>query len=221
MIDSWEWAFGQESALPPSLPAFKIKETFFPTNLVFLLAFEIFANPFGCPREAVAISGSGVGQSRRHQDSQERLWGAAARGYLSLGEGFEGIFLTAAETICSGDPPCFLPLLGTDCQPMLFFGGTERRLKTSWPTPRPSKSDWRWCTRLTSLSSTKCYLSIFASGFWCVSAVEAHLCWKMLVWDSASSGGLWQFCLLVSVCFICMIGILVAFSKVGNSGSIH
>ena len=136
-------------------------------------------------------------------------------------EGFEGIFLTAAETICSGDPPCFLPLLGTDCQPMLFLGGTERRLRTSWPTPRPSKSDWRWCTRLTSLSSTKCYLSIFASGFWCVSAVEAHLCWKMLVWDSASSGGLWQFCLLVSVCFICMIGILVAFSKVGNSGSIH
>ncbi|KAM7229823.1 hypothetical protein CapIbe_018540 [Capra ibex] len=64
-------------------------------------------------------------------------------------EGFEAIFLTAAETICSGDPPRFLP----DCQPVLFLGGTERHLWTKltnskthfWKVPSwHAESPWPW-----------------------------------------------------------------------------
>ena len=76
------------------------------------------------------------------------------------------------------------------------------------------------CTRLTSLLSTKCYLGIFASWFWYVSAIEACMCWEVFVWDSISSGGLMTVLSLGCVCvgegclwLFCLWGVCVCVCK--------
>ena len=133
-------------------------------------------------------------------------------------DGVWGMFPVVAETICFRDPLCVSPaphrLPGT-----LFLVGLERCFWASWRALRLSPLV---CTQLTSLLSMKCYLGIFARWFWCVSAFQACLCWQVFVWDSIALEDLWQFCLSgVCVYSIWVIGILIAFCRVANSGAIH
>ena len=147
------------------LPAFEIKQTFLSTNSASLSALEWQApNPhslsgFWLPRGALATSGSQdfPEQRRRHEDAPGWLWGAAAHGYLSLGEGFEGILLVAAETVCFGDPPCFISARHW-LLTYAFPRWNETCVWTNWSAPRCSKS----------VSPLVCS---WANFFWAQSAV--------------------------------------------------
>ena len=166
-------------------------------------------------------------------------------------KGLGGTFLATAYAICFRDPPCFSPawhwlptmlfLDGTERRLWTIWRAPRLSLSVctqlsfllsakSYLGVLPIGSDM--CLPLRTLCEHWGSFGCLASWSWRVSDVEAHLCWEVFVWDSAKCVGLciglpcWRVCdssifWCVGVYAICVIGILVAICKMGNSGSVH
>ena len=153
---SWKalayWLVGVESAFgwkfPSRLQALEIEQTLLSTNFA-SLALEpqapepTFANRFWRPREAVLWQCLAEGGGNQMElPAWWYTWGAV-RNSSSWLTGTEGGFGGRSQQL----PNPFIlgilpasPLLSTECQPVLFFGQTDRRLWTRWRGPRHSKS---------------------------------------------------------------------------------
>ena len=221
-----ESAFGQK--LPSRLQALEIKRTLLSTNCLVSFgassSWAHFSEQILAPRWGCALAMSGWG--REYQMELPPWWcpWEAGRDRSSWLAGPEGGFGGRSQQL----PKPFIwvilpvsPLLGTECQPPLFLGQTGKRLWTRWRAPRSSKStgvhpaNFSWgrsaiwaflpvgsdvCLQLRTLYEHRVSLRVFAGGVWRVSDIERHFRWELLVWDSISSGGLWQFCLLICEC---------------------
>ena len=154
------------------------------------------------------------------EGSQGRPWGAAAGGSQApggvWGDGpnrcwnrlFRGSSLFFPCSAPTADL-CFSLVERKDAA-----GQAEQRQAPVSPTGVGAPADFPYWRRVLPERSCQWVLGcVCRQGPFVLENVGLGLCilWRVL----------WQFRLLVCVCFICMIGILVAFSKVGNSGLIH